>query len=94
MSRGELVEIGGSFRVPDVMTKSGCILKEVGTTNRTHLRDYDGAVNERTGLFLKVHTSNYKIQGFTASVSLKDMAALGKEKKHPGDGRSRQRYPH
>ncbi len=83
VSRGELVEIGGSFRVPDVMTKSGCSLKEVGTTNRTHLRDYDGAVNENTGLFLKVHTSNYKIEGFTASVSLKDMAALGKEKNIP-----------
>ncbi|MCG8635759.1 MAG: L-seryl-tRNA(Sec) selenium transferase [Desulfobacterales bacterium] len=83
VSRGELVEIGGSFRVPDVMTKSGCCLKEVGTTNRTHLRDYEGAVNENTGLFLKVHTSNYKIQGFTASVSLKDMVTLGREKSIP-----------
>ncbi|MEH0021185.1 MAG: L-seryl-tRNA(Sec) selenium transferase [Desulfobacter sp.] len=83
VSRGELVEIGGSFRVPDVMTKSGCCLKEVGTTNRTHPRDYAGAVTEHTGLFLKVHTSNYKIEGFTASVTLKDLVALGKEKNIP-----------
>jgi len=80
VSRGELVEIGGSFRVPDVMTKSGCILKEVGTTNRTHLRDYTDAVSDSTGLFLKVHASNYKIEGFTASVVLKDLVLLGKDK--------------
>ncbi|WDP89636.1 MAG: L-seryl-tRNA(Sec) selenium transferase [Desulfobacter sp.] len=79
VSRGELVEIGGSFRVPDVMTKSGCLLKEVGTTNRTHPRDYEGAINENTGLLLKVHTSNYKIQGFTASVSLRDMVSIGRK---------------
>ncbi|MCG8563676.1 MAG: L-seryl-tRNA(Sec) selenium transferase [Desulfobacterales bacterium] len=79
VSRGELVEIGGSFRVPDVMAKSGCCLKEVGTTNRTHPRDYRNAVTEHTGLFLKVHTSNYKIQGFTKSVSLEEMADLGNE---------------
>jgi len=83
VSRGELVEIGGSFRVPDVMTKSGCRLKEVGTTNRTHPRDYAGAISEETGLLLKVHTSNYKIEGFTASVSLKDMVEIGKENKIP-----------
>ncbi|MBU1345041.1 MAG: L-seryl-tRNA(Sec) selenium transferase [Proteobacteria bacterium] len=83
VSRGELVEIGGSFRVPDVMSKSGCILKEVGTTNRTHLRDYETAVCDATGLFLKVHASNYTIQGFTASVSLKDLVLLGKEKNIP-----------
>ncbi len=83
VSRGELVEIGGSFRVPDVMTKSGCCLKEVGTTNRTHPRDYEAAVTEDTGLFLKVHTSNYRIEGFTASVSLKDLVTLGKEKNIP-----------
>ncbi len=79
VSRGELVEIGGSFRVPDVMAKSGCCLKEVGTTNRTHPKDYRNAVTEHTGLFLKVHTSNYKIQGFTKSVGLSEMADLGKE---------------
>lgn len=83
VSRGELVEIGGSFRVPDVMSKSGCILKEVGTTNRTHLRDYETAVSENTGLFLKVHASNYKIEGFTASVALKDLVTLGRSKNIP-----------
>jgi L-seryl-tRNA(Ser) seleniumtransferase len=81
VSRGELVEIGGSFRVPDVMAKSGCRLTEVGTTNRTHLKDYSNAVTDATGLFLKVHASNYKIEGFTASVSLKELVGLG-EKHH------------
>jgi len=83
VSRGELVEIGGSFRVPDVMSKSGCILKEIGTTNRTHLKDYETAVCEKTGLFLKVHASNYTIEGFTASVSLKELVKLGKNKNIP-----------
>ena len=79
VSRGELVEIGGSFRIPDVMTKSGAILKEVGTTNRTHLRDYENAIHENTGLLLKVHTSNYNVVGFTSGVSLQELVALGKE---------------
>ncbi|WP_299980935.1 L-seryl-tRNA(Sec) selenium transferase [Desulfobacula sp.] len=83
VSRGELVEIGGSFRVPDVMSKSGCILKEVGTTNRTHLKDYENAISDNTGLFLKVHASNYKIEGFTASVALKDLVLLGKDTNIP-----------
>jgi len=83
VSRGELVEIGGSFRVPDVMSKSGCILKEVGTTNRTHLKDYENAISDNTGLFLKVHASNYKIEGFTASVALKDLVLLGKNTNIP-----------
>ena len=83
VSRGELVEIGGSFRVPDIMSKSGCHLKEVGTTNRTHLRDYEEAVTENTGLFLKVHTSNYKIEGFTASVGLEQLSELGRKKNIP-----------
>ena len=77
VSRGELVEIGGSFRVPDVMAKSGGILKEVGTTNRTHLQDYENALGENTALMLKVHRSNYSVIGFTAEVSLKELVELG-----------------
>ena len=77
VSRGELVEIGGSFRVPDVMAKSGGILKEVGTTNRTHLHDYENALDENTALMLKVHRSNYSVIGFTAEVSLKELVELG-----------------
>lgn len=83
VSRGELIEIGGSFRIPDVMKRSGAILREVGTTNRTHPRDYLDAVNERTALILKVHTSNYHIVGFTREVSLDELVSIGREKGVP-----------
>lgn len=83
VSRGELVEIGGSFRVPELMKKSGVKLIEVGTTNRTKLDDYQTAINEQTALILKVHPSNFKIRGYTEEVSAKTLAQLGKTMKIP-----------
>ncbi|MBO8125643.1 MAG: L-seryl-tRNA(Sec) selenium transferase [Firmicutes bacterium] len=80
VSRGELVEIGGSFRVPEVMARSGAVLREVGTTNKTHLYDYEEAITEETKVILKVHTSNFRILGFTESVPLSDLAKLAKKK--------------
>ncbi|WP_367567111.1 L-seryl-tRNA(Sec) selenium transferase [Lacrimispora sp.] len=79
VSRGELVEIGGAFRVPEIMKASGCTLVEVGTTNKTHKRDYEEHITEHTGALLKVHTSNYKIIGFTEEVSLDQMKAVGEK---------------
>ncbi|MDA8154967.1 MAG: L-seryl-tRNA(Sec) selenium transferase [Actinomycetota bacterium] len=83
VSRGELVEIGGSFRIPEVMAQSGAILREVGATNKTHLRDYENAIGPETALLLKVHRSNYRITGFSAEVSVESLVKLGAEKGIP-----------
>ena len=82
-SRGELVEIGGSFRIPEIMVQCGCTLREVGATNKTHLRDYENAIGPETKALLKVHTSNFKIMGFSQSVPLDELVALGREKGLP-----------
>lgn len=79
VSRGQLIEIGGSFRIPEIMAVSGATLREVGTTNITRRSDYAGAIGPNTGLLLRVHTSNYKVRGFTKAVSLEDLVALGQE---------------
>jgi len=83
VSRGELVEIGGEFRIPEVMKRSGAVLREVGTTNRTRPRDYEEAIGERTAVILKVHTSNFRIVGFTEEVELARLVGLGKERGIP-----------
>ncbi len=83
VSRGELVEIGGSFRIPDVMSKSNAILREVGTTNRTRVADYERAINEKTRLLLRVHRSNFEITGFTEQPAIEELAALARKKNIP-----------
>ncbi len=83
VSRGELVEIGGSYRIPDIMRESGAVLAEVGTTNRTHLRDFEQAIDDQTGLILKVHTSNYRVVGFTAEVDIRALVGVGRKRGVP-----------
>lgn len=83
VSRGELIEIGGEFRIPEIMRRSGAILREVGATNRTHLRDYVEAIGPSTALLLKVHTSNYRVVGFTAEVSSRELTELGRQRGIP-----------
>ena len=83
VSRGELIEIGDGFRIPDIMQRSGAILREIGTTNRTRIEDYRDAINERTRLLLRVHPSNFRIEGFTARPQLRELVALGKERGIP-----------
>lgn len=83
VSRGELIEIGGSFRLPDIMAESGAVMREVGTTNKTHLRDYEAALGPNTGLLLKVHPSNYRVEGFVAETALREIAGLGRARNVP-----------
>jgi len=83
VSRGQLIEIGGAYRIPEIMAQSGAIMHEVGTTNRTHLKDYESAINDQTGALLRVHQSNYRIIGFTKEVLLNELVELGRKSKIP-----------
>ena len=83
ISRGQLVEIGGTFRIPDVIEKSGAVMREVGTTNRTHLKDYEKGVNSETAAILYAHTSNYRVEGFTKEVSVAELATVSKKRRTP-----------
>ena len=93
ISRGELVEIGGGFRVPDVLRQSGALLREVGTTNRTRAADYAAAIGDRTAVLLRVHPSNFRIEGFTERPTLAEIASLGERSRIPVVEESRQRLP-
>ena len=83
VSRGQLVEIGGSYRLPEVMSCSGCIMREIGTTNKTRLADYEQAINDNTGAILRVHPSNYQVVGFTETPDIRELAGLGHRKNIP-----------